>query len=312
MWNLSFTTPSFVDASVLTTVPDKLRKNIRSGWADANKGGQIVDSFLEGPSYDRQGNLYVTDIPHGRIFRITPDLEWETVAEYDGWPNGMAVHADGSLWIADYRRGILRLDPSTGTVETLLGHRNSESFKGINDLTFDSAGNCWFTDQGQSGLHDPSGRVYRLSPQGRLDCLVSNVPSPNGIVVDEVANALFVAVTRANAIWRAPLQKDGSLTKMAAFQTFFGNGGPDGMAIDDNGNVAMAHGSLGAVFVMNRIGEVTHVVRCPSGHTATNLAYIPGTNRLVITEADSGSVLVAELPAVGRTLYSHQQAPDQR
>ena len=36
---------------------------------------------------------------------------------------------------------------------------------------FASSGDIYFTDQGQTGLHDPTGRVYRLSPEGRLDCL---------------------------------------------------------------------------------------------------------------------------------------------
>ena len=41
---------------------------MRSVWADANRGGRAVDSFLEGPVVDPGGNLYVTDIPFGRIF----------------------------------------------------------------------------------------------------------------------------------------------------------------------------------------------------------------------------------------------------
>ncbi|WP_369334447.1 SMP-30/gluconolactonase/LRE family protein, partial [Stenotrophomonas maltophilia] len=68
-----------------------------SEWSAANKPGQAIDSFLEGPSFDRDGNLYLTDIPFGRIFKITPDNQWTLVAEYDGWPNGLALHRDGAL-----------------------------------------------------------------------------------------------------------------------------------------------------------------------------------------------------------------------
>ena len=42
-----------------------------------NQGGCLVDSFLEGPVFDEQGNLYVSGIPFGRMFRINPDGEWE-------------------------------------------------------------------------------------------------------------------------------------------------------------------------------------------------------------------------------------------
>ena len=325
MWNLAFSPPQVIQARVLTRLPDSFRRKRRSEWCDANKPGQEIDSFLEGPSFDRAGNLYVTDIPYGRIFRISPALEWTLVAEYDGWPNGMAFHRDGSLWITDYRRGILKLelDSSFRTPEramvrdpiAVLGHHNSESFKGVNDLTFDRDGNCYFTDQGQTGLHDPSGRVYRLSPsplgegrgEGRLEILISGIPSPNGVALDTTGKVIFVAVTRANQVWRGPLLADGSVTKVGAFRTFFGASGPDGMAVDVENRLIVAHASLAGAFVLNARGEVTHFVKSPSGSTVTNVAYRPGTSKLVMTESETGTILEADLPAPGAPLFSHSK-----
>lgn len=295
MHNIDATAPTVIETRVLTRMPDALRKPVRSQWADANKGGAPIDSFLEGPCFDRAGNLYVVDIPHGRILRITPALEWSVIAEYEGWPNGMKVHRDGSLWIADYRQGLLRMDPATGKRETILGHRNSESFKGLNDLAFDAEGNCYFTDQGQTGLHDPTGRVYRLRPSGQLDLLLSNVPSPNGIAVDEARSVLYVAVTRANQVWRGPIQRDGTVTKVGAFQTFYGTSGPDGLAIDAEGRVIVAHASMGGVVVMAPTGEVTHFARSCAGKTVTNIAFRAGSSSLVITESETGTIMEANL-----------------
>lgn len=305
MWNLSFTPPEVIEAQVLTRLPDELRRPVRSEWAEANKPGHVVDCFLEGPSFDRAGNLYLTDIPHGRIFRLTPELKWEVVTETGGWPNGIAIHRDGSLWVADYRRGLLKVDPATGQVEVLLGHRNSESFKGVNDLTFDAQGNCYFTDQGQTGMHDPSGRVYRLRTDGRLDLLLSNAPSPNGIALDAEGRFLYVAVTRGNAVWRGPLLPDGSISKVGVFRSFFGASGPDGMAMDAGKRLVVAHASLGGAFVLNARGEVTHFVRSPTGQTVTNVAFRPGTAQLVMTDSEQGVVLTATLPESGMPLFSH-------
>lgn len=305
MWKLDGTAPEVIEARVLTRLPESLRKPQPSEWAAANKPGHVVASFLEGPSFDRAGNLWVTDIPHGRIFRISPALQWTLVAEYDGWPNGLAIHRDGSVWIADYRRGLLKLDPASGSLSTILGHRNSESFKGLNDLTFDAGGRCYFTDQGQTGLHDPSGRVYRLGTDGRLDCLMANVPSPNGIALDAAGRALFVAATRANAVWRGPLLADGSVSKVGAFRTFFGASGPDGLAMDSEGRLVVCHASLGGAFVLNPKGEVTHFARSPAGSTVTNAAFRPGTSTAVFTESETGAILEADLPGAGLPLYSH-------
>lgn len=314
MWNLTFTPPEIIEARVLTRLPDGFRRPRRNDWVDANLHGQVLDSFLEGPAFDRAGNLYVCDIPYGRIFRIDPQSNWRLLAEYDGWPNGLALHADGSLWIADYRLGLLRLPAAQleqgcgSRPETLLGHRNSESFKGLNDLTFDAAGNCYFTDQGQTGLHDPTGRVYRLRPDGRLDLLLANAPSPNGLALSADGTVLFVAVTRGNAIWRAPLLPDGSVSKVGEFQRFFGSSGPDGMAVDSQGRLVVAHASLGGAFVLNGRGEVTHFVRSHAGRIVTNVAFSPGSATLVLTDSQTGSVLAAVLPASGQPLFSHAAA----
>lgn len=307
MWNLSFAPPQVVQARVLTRLPDEFRRGKRrTDWGDANKPGDPIDSFLEGPSFDRAGNLYVTDIPYGRIFRISPKLDWTLVAEYDGWPNGIAIHKDGSLWIADYRRGLLRLDPEAKKAPPpILGHRNSESFRGLNDLTFDAEGNCYFTDQGQTGLHDPTGRVYRLRTNGKLELVLSGIPSPNGVALNAHGRALLVAVTRANQVWRGPLLADGAVSKVGAFRTFFGTSGPDGLAVDVDNRLVVAHASLGGAFVINVHGEITHFVKSPGGSTVTNVAYRPGTSKLVLTESETGAILEADLPAAGAPLFSH-------
>ena len=305
MWNIDSSPPRVIEARVLTRLPDSFRRKRRTAWCDANKPGHEIDSFLEGPSFDRAGNLYVTDIPYGRIFRISPALEWTLAAEYDGWPNGIAIHKDGSLWISDYRRGLLRHSREGGNPDPILGHRNSESFKGLNDLTFDSEGNCYFTDQGQTGLHDPSGRVYRVRANAQLDLLIGGIPSPNGVALDTTGKVIFVAVTRANQVWRGPLLPDGSVTKVGALRTFFGTSGPDGMAVDVDNRIAVAHASLGGAFVLDASGAATHFVKSPAGSTVTNVAYRPGTSKLVMTESETGTILEADLPSPGAPLFSH-------
>lgn len=65
--------------------------------------GQLLDFPSSKGSFDRAGNLYVTDIPFGRVFRISPAGEWTLVTEYDGWPNGLKIHKDGRIFITDYK-----------------------------------------------------------------------------------------------------------------------------------------------------------------------------------------------------------------
>lgn len=291
-------TPPIVQAEIYTTMPDVFRKTgIRSQWADANRGGSPVDSFLEGPVFDQAGNLYITDIPFGRIFKIDSQQNWILITEYDGEPNGMKFLSDGKLLVTDYKNGLMQIDIASGAVEPYLERRNSERFRGLNDLTIDSKGNIYFTDQGQSGMHQPNGCVYRLACDGRLDVLLNNVPSPNGVVLSPDEKVMYVAATRGNCVWRAPLMPDGSVTKVGQFFTSYGPSGPDGLAIDELGNLIVANPGLGYVWHLNHRAEPIAVYTSPAGASVTNVAFGGSENKtLFCTESVSGSILSIPMP----------------
>jgi gluconolactonase len=292
---------AITDAEPWSRLPDEFRRPIVTEWSRSNAGGRAVDCFLEGPCFDRDGNLFVVDIPHGRIFRVTPAREWTLVTEYDGEPNGLAFHPDGRLFVADYRNGLMSVDVRSGAVTAVLARRNAERFKGLNDLTFASNGDLYFTDQGQTGLHDPTGRVFRLRPDGRLECLISNGPSPNGLALSPDEQVLFVAMTRDNSVWRVPLMADGSTVKVGRFCWFHGVGGPDGMAMDEAGNLFVCIVSLGAVFAIDPDGAQVRRFRSPQGKATTNIAWGGvGRKEGFITESATGTILHVdwEVPGV--------------
>lgn len=301
-----FTFPESVEASVFTRLPAHLRRPASSSWSVANLGARAIDSFLEGPSFDRSGTLYVVDIPYGRVFSISPEGEWDVFAEYDGWPNGLKIHRDGKLYIADYRRGVVRIDPDSRHPEFLLETRNSEGFKGCNDLYFTNDGSLYFTDQGQTGLHDATGRVYRMDADGRLALLVSNIPSPNGIVANLAQNQIYVAATRGNAIWRLPLMADGQVSKAGLFiQLSGGIAGPDGLALDTEGGLLVCQVGLG-VLRYDAMGLLTHVVRSPPGVLWTNLAFCgEDPTSLFMVDSMGGAIYRASMPVPGVPMFSH-------
>lgn len=298
--------PTVRALSVWTSMPAQWRKTgVRSSWADANRGGKPTDSFLEGPVVDRHGHLYVTDIPFGRIFRISPEGQWHLVAEYDGEPNGMKFWDEQTLLVTDYKNGLVAVDIASGTVKPWLTRRNSESFKGVNDLCIDAHGRVYFTDQGQTGLHDPTGRVYRYTPQtGQLDLLLTNVPSPNGVVLSPDEQTLYVAATRGNCVWRMPLQADGSVSKVGQFFTSYGASGPDGLAMDETGRLLVANPGLGYVWVLNPRGEPEEVLTGPTGISLTNLAFGgPDRRTVYCTDSTHGQILCADMPIPGVALH---------
>jgi gluconolactonase len=286
--------PKTHESQVFTRIPDHLAKR-----ADGKRAG-----FLEGPSFDRDGNLLCVDVQAGRVYRITPDKQWSVLVEYDGVPNGLKLHKDGRAFIADRKNGLMVLDPATGTIETLLsGPSTRRKFKGLNDLHFAANGDLYFTDQGRTGLQDPTGHVYRLTEAGALETIIDNAPSPNGLVLNKRENALYVAVTRANAIWRIdlddPARRAGLFVQLPC-------AGPDGVALDEDGDVVVAHPTLGAVWVFSRIGLPLHYIRTGAGEMTTNIAFGGEANKtLFITESHTGSILSVRLPTPGRAMFAH-------
>lgn len=284
-----------------------------SAWlADRPYHAQSIGSFLEGPSFDRDGNLFCVDIAFGRIFRIDPDGRFEVFVEYDGAPNGLKIHRDGRLFVADHQNGLVVIDPTDRSVSVLVGRAFGEPFKGLNDLVFSSAGDLYFTDQGQSGLQDPSGRVFRLNADGRLDLVLSGIPSPNGLVLSGDERSLFLAVTRANQIWKLPLGPDGRTSKVGVFLNLSGGGGPDGLAMDEDDSLYVCQPVLGAVLAFDRYGDFLERIQSGSdGRLLTNLAFGgPEGRTLHITDSSCGCIQTAEVATRGQTLFSHLAVHD--
>lgn len=298
--------PPRTTAEVFTKMPDELRKKTRSGeWFSHQPAMQQHHSVLEGPSFDADGNLYCVDIPWGRIFRIDPRGNWEVIIEYEGEPNGLRIHRDGRIFVADHRHGIMVLDPEKRTIKPYLERVRLERLKAVNDLYFGQNGDLFFTDQGLTGLHDPSGRVFRVRADGQVDCLLNNVPSPNGLVLSLDERVLFVAVTRANAIWRVPFSDDGTVAKVGNFIQMTGGGGPDGITIDEAGNLVVCQIGMGAVWLFSPQGEPILRVDSPSGRQTTNVAFGgPDRKTAFITECEEGVILKAAMPHAGKRMFS--------
>jgi gluconolactonase len=287
--------------------PDLARDDRPCPWSMAVLGQERIGSFLEGPCFTPDGTLYVSDLAHGRILRAGDDGRLDVHLDYGGAPNGMAALPDGSLLIADYERGLLRLG-ADGTLTTLADRFRHEPFLGLSDIVIARDGAVYVSDQGQSDLRRPVGRVLRWRPASGLEVVLEAIASPNGLALTPAEDMLYVAVTRANAVYRVPLRSDGSVGKVGVHLYLSGGtGGPDGLAVDRLGGLAVAHYGLGRVWLFDRRGLPAGHIDTPAGEGTTNIAYGgPDGRSLYITDASTGSVLVAGAPEPGHPLYSHR------
>ena len=207
-------------------------------WLQVEPG----DIFLEGPAFDRQGNLYVSSIFDSRILKITPEKQITTIFKQDGLlPDGIAIHKDGRLFLACLSGKVATVNPD-GSNFTIIEAKYQGAPRSANDLVFDSKGNFYVTDF-TGNVSDPSGGVYRYSADlMTVKPVFKNLAAANGIALSPEGNVLWVSETCRNALHRIQLLEDGITINPVAganvpYHFIGGPGGGDSMAVDEEGNV---------------------------------------------------------------------------
>jgi len=94
--------PEVITAEIYYNIPSSLRRQEPTEWAQGFPH-KLEGVFLEGPVVNQQGDLFIVDIPYGRILKIDSNKNAETCAEWDGEPNGLAIMHDGRIIVADYK-----------------------------------------------------------------------------------------------------------------------------------------------------------------------------------------------------------------
>ena len=76
-----FAPPQEIPLQLHASVPELLRLEDRVSWMARRRPGMRIGAFLEGPSFDRVGNLWLVDLAHGRLLRLSPGGQWDVALE---------------------------------------------------------------------------------------------------------------------------------------------------------------------------------------------------------------------------------------
>ena len=278
-----------------------------NAWVRATRPGERLHSFLEAPCFDADGRLWLVDVPYGRIFSLSATGDWRLELQYDGEPHGLARLPDGRFVISDYRKGLLTYDAHRGELAILCDRVNTENFRGLSDLTIGAGGDIWFTDPGRSSLSDPTGRLFRLrAGHDQPELVLSDIPYPNGVAIAPDGLYLYLAVTRANAIWRLRIDGSDRRPMTGLFVQLSGGVGPDGVAVDADGRLYVAQAQAGRVAIFDALGDPVMRLQTPGGLWTTAVAVHEPTRTLFILEAQQGAVYRANLA----DLYSTDRSTD--
>ncbi len=196
------------------------------------KDGPVKGALFRGPNsiaIDKEGNIFIADADNFRIRKITPDGVVSTIAGGEpgyrngpalearfGYPTGVALGEDGTLFIADRRTHTIRKLSPRGIVSTVAGNPNPGYADGRGIMSHFKepigvavyGGVVYVTDSGNNAVRKimQDGRVLTLAggpEQGFRDGSRGNARFswPTGIAIDKQGN-IFVCDSRNNSIRR--------------------------------------------------------------------------------------------------------------
>ncbi len=247
--------------------------------------------FPEGPAW-HDGRLYYAE--YGGHTILSWDGESNSVfwEQNDCGPAAVAPTPEGEFLVTCYDASTLVRVSATG--ETLATHAEDSAgrpFEGPNDLTVAGDGTVYFTASGPWESEPIVGRVYRLATDGTITAVADDLHYANGIALSADGGTLYVAESEAYRIIQFTVQPDGRLTDRRLLvrlaDMLDGQTGhyPDGIKLDEAGNLYIGLYSSGRIVVVNPAGELQRIIEVPSA-AAPNLAFNPDQTEVYVMAVD--------------------------
>jgi gluconolactonase len=249
--------------------------------------------FTEGPTADRDGNVFFTDQPNNRIMKWSVDGKLTTFLQPSGRANGMYFDPRGNLIAcADERTELWSIAPD-GKHTVLAKEYGGKPLNAPNDVWVRADGSLYFTDPFYKrpwwNYDQPpqvTQQVYFLSAnRQRLIRVTSDLTQPNGIIGTPDGKRLFVSDIRAQETWAYEIQTDGSLTNKMLRCAL----GSDGMTLDTEGNLYLTGKG---VIVFDPTGKQIEHIEVPESWTA-NVSFGGADHKTLFITASKGLYSIA-------------------
>jgi gluconolactonase len=203
-------------------------------------------------------------------------------------PNGHKILGDGTHLVCDgSAKAVLHLDAKGQAIGNAADSFEGKPLMGPNDLTLDRAGGFYFTDPAATD----EDRVFHVDRSGTVHLVAKGLSFPNGIALRPDGKELLFGESKKNRILAVKVIGESEWSEPRLFASLPAKGAgqidnmPDGMCLDRDGNLYVAHWGMRQVQVVDRAGKV--IRSYASGNLTTSNAAFGGAamNELYVTGA---------------------------
>jgi gluconolactonase len=225
--------------------------------------------FTEGPAADRDGNVYFSDIPAEKIFKVDTAGKLTTFREKSNNVNGTMVNAAGELVGCEMQGQVTVMGADGQVVRAVAKEYEGKRFNAPNDLVIDAAGGVYFTDphfRAPTPLPQGVTAVYYAAADGKVTRLVDDLKAPNGVILSPDEKTLYVIPSGQAEMMAYEVVSPGKLGPGRVFCTLkqkegqSGKGG-DGLTVDVKGNLYITS-ALG-LQVFDPSGKLLGIIALP-------------------------------------------------
>jgi gluconolactonase len=254
--------------------------------------------YSEGPTW-RDGEVFFCS---GALLRVTRDRKVRKYLAIN--PAGTYLRGDGHVLICDNKvPALLDLAPD-GKVGVVVEQFNGKKLNSLNDLTVDRDGNVYWTDPSGSARERPTGKIFRVTPTGKVDLLADDLAFPNGLEVDPGNRYLYVIESQTAKVLRYDLPGAGAPLGRAVVFHALGGAGGDGCVFDAAGNLWVADfhrpdTKKGRLTVLSPEGKALAHLPIPAGQVSNVTFGGPAHDEVFVTTGSPPGVFHAKVGVAG-------------
>lgn len=242
---------------------------------------------IEGPAFDKQGNLYVVNFENdGTIGLVKPDGQAELFVTLPEGSTANAIQFDSNwdMYLADYTgHNILKVDMKTKQVSVYV---HNPEFNQPNDICMNKKDQIFASDP---NWKESTGKLWRVDKGGKAVLLDGNMGTTNGIALSPDEKILYVNESVQRKIWAFDVDAKGNISNKRLFAEF-SDFGFDGMKCDAKGNLYVTRYGKGAIAILSPDGKMIREVSL-KGKNCSNLVFGgPGKKTVFVTLQDRGGM----------------------